>query len=113
MGHFAAPPPEPGTPGPFALSKDGLLDSLLGGAGFDGIVVEEIKSTREHESLDDWWSRTQTIAGPLASILSQLPDSDVAAIRQASFDAAGPYVAADGAVEFPASVLVASARRPG
>ncbi len=113
MAHFAAPPPEPGTPGPFALGDDGLLDSLLAGAGFEDVVVEEIQSMREHESLDEWWSRTQAIAGPLASILSQLPDTDVAAIRQASFDAAGPYVAAAGAVEFPASVIVASARRPG
>ena len=36
------PPPPPGTPGPFALSEDGKVETVLGGLGFNNISKTKV-----------------------------------------------------------------------
>jgi SAM-dependent methyltransferase len=111
MKTLGAPPPEPGTPGPFALSDHQALRRMLEAAGFGDVVVEDLASERRQESLEHWWGETLQVSGPISAILSQLSDEQVEAIRTDALAAAAPYAGDDGAVVFPARVVVASARR--
>ena len=111
MKALGAPPPAPGTPGPFALADPEHLRELLAAADLGDIQTEAIESERRHESLDDWWAETRRVSGPLGALLSQLPDEQLAEIREDAFSRARPHVQADGTVVFPASVVAARARR--
>ena len=112
METLGAPPPAPGTPGPFALADHGRLRDLIAGAGLGDIVIEDIESERTHESLEHWWAEVRRVSGPLGALLSQLPDQQVAAIRDGALARARTQVQEDGGVRFPASIVAASARRP-
>lgn len=111
MSKLGAPPPAPGTPGPFALSDHDRLRDLMVGAGLANVVIEELPAKRRHHSLDDWWAETRRVSGPIGLLLSQLAVEQVAAIREDAFTRAERYVAGDG-VRFPASIVAAVARRP-
>jgi len=63
MGVLGAPPPEPGTPGPFALGDQDRIRSLLDGAGFAEVTVEEVGEIRRYESAEEWWHRRRRRAG--------------------------------------------------
>lgn len=110
MSTLGAPPPAPGTPGPFALSDQDWLRDLIVGAGLADVVIQEVASKRRHHSLEDWWAETRRVSGPIGALLSQLPVEQVAAIREDAFTRAEPYAAGDG-VRFPASIVAAVARR--
>ena len=112
METLGAPPPAPGTPGPFALADHGRLRDLIAGAGLGDIVIEDIESERTHESLEHWWAEVRRVSGPLGALLSQLPDQQVAAIRDGALARARTQAQEDGGVRFPASIVAASARRP-
>ena len=104
------PVPPPGVPGPFSLADAGRLASLLGAAGFEDVAVEEQPVPLRAASFDEWWSRTSTIAGPLAKRLAAMPAAATAALEARLREAVAPYASADG-VELPGLALVASARR--
>ena len=104
------PVPPPGVPGPFSLADAGRLAALLGAAGFDDVAVEEQPVPLRAASFDEWWSRTSTIAGPLARRLAAMPPAAAAALEATLREAVAPYASADG-IELPGLALVASARR--
>jgi SAM-dependent methyltransferase len=107
MAAVGAPPPPPGTPGPFALGDRDRLREVLTAAGFGYAAIEDCDSEREFGSLEEWWGGTQQASGAISSLLAQLPADQVEAIRQAALAAAERYVGEDGAVRFPARVLAA------
>jgi len=74
--------------------------------------VVEIPAEQRYESPDAWWKRIRAVGGPLQAVLSSIAEADGAAIRERSLAGASPYVASDGSVTFPASVLGARAIRP-
>ena len=111
MSHLGAPPPAPGTPGPFALADRARLEELLAGAGFGEAEVAELSTRQDYESLEAWWERLHEISGPLATLLESLPDADAEAIRTKALAAADDHVEGRGA-SFPACVTVARAQRP-
>jgi ubiquinone/menaquinone biosynthesis C-methylase UbiE len=104
------PVPPPGVPGPFSLADAGRLAALLGAAGFEDVAVEEQPVPLRAASFDEWWSRTSTIAGPLARRLAAMPPAAAAALEATLREAVAPYACADG-IELPGLALVASARR--
>jgi ubiquinone/menaquinone biosynthesis C-methylase UbiE/uncharacterized protein YjbJ (UPF0337 family) len=104
------PVPPPGVPGPFSLDDAGLLGPLLSAAGFEDVAVEEQPVPLSAASFDEWWSRTSTIAGPLAKRLAAMPAEAGATLEATLRDAVAPYASANG-VELPGVALVASARR--
>ena len=63
-------------------------------------------------NFDEWWSRTSTMAGPLAKRIAAMPAPAAAALEATLREAVAPYTSADG-VELPGLALVASARRRG
>ncbi|MGI8460292.1 MAG: class I SAM-dependent methyltransferase [Solirubrobacterales bacterium] len=112
MAHFDAPAPKPGTPGPFSLGDRERLEDMLVEAGFADVSVKAIEAEQTYDSLDGWWEEIREVSGPLAAVLSKLPDDAREAIRKRSFDAAGEYVGGDGEVVFPAVAVGARATRP-
>lgn len=112
MGHFSAPPPEPGAPGPFSLGDSARLRDLLDQAGFADPEVEEIETTQIYDSLDAWWEKILNVGGPLKAMLDPLPESDLNAIRDAAFSSGRQFVSDDGSAVFPAVVVGAKARKP-
>jgi SAM-dependent methyltransferase len=110
MDALDAPPPGPGTPGPFALGDRARLSGLLSEAGFDAIVVEEIDDERRHDSPEAWWATMVEESGPISALLANLDEAQVETIRTAALTRAQEHTGADGAVRFPARIVVASAR---
>lgn len=111
MKVLGAPPPPPGTPSPFALADGDRLRELLAGAGFQAITIERLASERRYDSPEGWWEETRRVAGPIAMLLSGLPEQQGTAIRDEALAGAAGYVTTDGVLRLPASVVVASARR--
>ncbi|HEX5762544.1 MAG TPA: methyltransferase domain-containing protein [Solirubrobacterales bacterium] len=109
MDRLGAPPPEPGTPGPFALGEPERLRELLAGAALEEIDVEAIDAEQPYDSLEGWWLRLREISGPLAALLDALPAEDAAAIKSAALSTAERYVKPGGEVVFPATILGAKA----
>jgi hypothetical protein len=62
-------------------------------------------------SFDEWWARTSALAGPLATILSSLPEQAALALGARALEAVRPYETPAG-LEFPGVTLLATARRP-
>lgn len=112
MNHLNAPPPEPGTPGPFALAPPADLRQMIERAGFVDVTVGEIATEQPYDSPDGWWRRILEVSGPLSALLGALSVADLAAIRDVAIAKAQDHVKDDGSVVFPATVLGAKARRP-
>jgi SAM-dependent methyltransferase len=111
MSQLGAPPPEPGTPGPFALGDPERLQQLLRTAGFADVAVAEIDTEQTYDSLEAWWQQILEVGGPLAALLAALSAEEVETIKMAALDSGRPYLR-DGGVAFPARVVGAQARRP-
>ncbi|MBA2764568.1 MAG: methyltransferase domain-containing protein [Thermoleophilaceae bacterium] len=111
MDHFGAPPPEPGTPGPFALGVEQRLEGLLTQAGFTEIAIERLETEQTYDSSDGWWDEITAIGGPLASVLGALPKPDFDAIRGTALAEAARFGRADGALTLPAAIIGAHGRR--
>ena len=107
---LGAPMPPPGVPGPFSLEDAGQLRELLCAAGLTDVAVTEQAVPLHAPSFDGWWAMTTALAGPLAMVLSALPDEVTAAIRATAAEAAAPYMTPTG-IEFPGVGLVAHGRR--
>jgi ubiquinone/menaquinone biosynthesis C-methylase UbiE len=105
------PVPPPGVPGPFSLSDADALASLLADAGLVDVEVRELDVPLRAGSFDEWWARTAALAGPLAAILSALPDPALLAIRSRLEDAVDRYRTPAG-LELPGVTLLATARGP-
>jgi SAM-dependent methyltransferase len=112
MSHLGAPPPEPGTPGPFALGDPARLQDLLEQADLADVEVEELETQQVYDSLDAWWERVLSVGGPLKAILDPLPETELNAIRDAALSSGREFVVDDGSAVFPATVIGARARRP-
>jgi SAM-dependent methyltransferase len=104
------PVPPPGIPGPFSLGAPGALGELLAGAGFSGTNVCEIPTPMKVSSVDEWWSVTPSLAGPLALVLRTLPAEVSAAIR-ARVDAAMADFATTDGYDLPGVSILGVGRR--
>jgi len=96
-GYFAAlgsvlPPRPPGSPGPFALSGPGALEGLLGQAGLDAELVEDVVCVWEYPDLG------VALRGLLAggSAARAVRDAGEPAVREAATVALEPYRVAGG-----------------
>jgi SAM-dependent methyltransferase len=106
------PMPPPGIPGPFALDDAGRLGALLTGAGLTDVRIDEIDTPLHAGSFDEWWTRTSSLAGPLAQVLAGLPHEATQALRSRVEEAVAPYTTPTG-LRFPGLTLVATAHKPG
>ena len=105
------PVPPPGMPGPFSLSEAGPLAGLLSAAGFADVRIEEVAVSLRAPSFEWWWTRTASVAGPLATILAGLPEPERDALTERLRHAVAGYTTPAG-LELPGLALVASGRVP-
>lgn len=112
MTHLNAPPPVPGSPGPFALGDQARLRDLLERAALTAVEVDEFEAQQAYDSLDAWWEKILSVGGPLKAILDPLPETELSAIRDTALSSGREFVSADGSAVFPASVIGARARKP-
>ena len=105
------PVPPPGVPGPFSLGDAGRLETLLRDAGLEDVAVAEHEVPLRAPTFDVWWTRTSALAGPLATILSSLPEPAVRGLRERLEAAMEPYRTPAG-LELPGLSLVAAGARP-
>jgi SAM-dependent methyltransferase len=103
---LGAPVPPPGRPHPFSLDDADRLERILADAGLAEVVVEELDTPYRAATVDEWWTRTAALAGPLARRLAALPAGPAAALRARAAEAARPYTT-DAGVDFPGVCLVA------
>ena len=64
--------PDPESPGPFRLSPEGSLRSLLERAGLEVDVVEDVALTWRAPTLGDWWDVVRDTSRSLALILDRI-----------------------------------------
>ena len=107
LGHVE--PPEPGTPGMFALAAPGTLQEMLEAAGFFDVEVEPVAINRHYAGLVDWLGETLDLSRQFASVWGQLADADRQALRDRVAAAAGAYMDASGALTLPGVSLAAAA----
>jgi SAM-dependent methyltransferase len=107
---LGTPVPPPGIPGPFSLDDAERLAAVLGGVGLTGIEVREVEVPYPARSVDEWWTRTAALAGPLAERLAALPEPARLALRERAAAAAEAYRNGDG-LDFPGVSLLAGATR--
>jgi len=78
----AMPPPEPGAPGIFALADQDRVRELVIGAGFSDPKIEEVPFNFAYEDLDEYWRAINELAGPLAAVIAELPESEQQAVKE-------------------------------
>jgi len=104
------PVPPPGIPGPFSLDDAERLACVLAGAGLTAIEVREVDVPYRAATVEEWWTRTAALAGPLARRLAALPDPARQALLDRAAAAVEPYRTPEG-IELPGVSLVAGAMR--
>lgn len=103
--------PPPGMPGPFSLSAPHELESLLRAAAFTDVTARDVETPLQLASADEWWSMVPALAGPLASLLENLPAETTAAIRVAAVADLERYAGTEG-YDLPGVSVVGRGRLP-
>jgi SAM-dependent methyltransferase len=102
------PPVGPG--GIFSLGDPAELETLVKGAGFVDVAVEEFAITFRADTIDAHVERVSSLAGPLATVLQAASPDQLAALRRTAADLAARYVTDDG-LAIPGQALLVSGRR--
>lgn len=105
MDRVGAPPPPPGTPGPFALGDEGALRAVIEASGFEQAAEERIEAEASFDSVDAWWDQILEVSGPLAMVLDSLAAEDRSAIRDRAVEGAAEHVRSGVGVVFPAVAI--------
>jgi SAM-dependent methyltransferase len=79
-GHV--PPPEPAAPGMFAMGARDRIVDLVTGAGFGEPRTEELTFDWRYRP-GELWDTLNSLAGPLAAVIAQLPDDERERTREA------------------------------
>jgi hypothetical protein len=105
--------PDPTAPGPFRLSADGALATLLDSAGLVVETEEDVPLVWRSSSLDEWWNAVRDTSRMLSTLLARLSPEEGQMVREGAERRLGAWVAADGSVAVPGVARVALAVRPG
>jgi SAM-dependent methyltransferase len=102
--------PDPESPGPFRLSPEGSLPTLLERAGLEVEVVEDVPLTWRAPTLADWWAVARDTSRSLALILERITSAEAQAVRAGAERRLERYVQPDGTLAVPGLARVALAR---
>jgi ubiquinone/menaquinone biosynthesis C-methylase UbiE len=101
--------PEPGAPGMFALAKPGLVEEMLGEAGFVDVRVESVELGRTYESFDEYWAETLDLSPMVSGAVAALSPQRREAVENRVRELAQPFADGDGRLVLPGRSLAASA----
>lgn len=101
------PPPPPGAPGPYALSENELLATMLQGAGFKLISQEDVQCVWDYENAETALKGLMS-AGPVARAIE---NSGFDKAYEAISDAMKPYIRSDGHVVYNNKFRIAVAEK--
>ena len=104
--------PDPAAPGPFRLSEDGALGTVLRSAGLTVETIEELRLVWRSPSLDEWWDAVKDTSRMLSTLLERLSPEEAQVVREGAERRLGAWVGADGSVAVPGVARVALAARP-
>lgn len=108
LGHET--PSDPfGPGGMFSLADHDAIRSLLTGAGFTDVVVEEMAVEWRHESFAESWEFTTQVAGALASLVKELPPDKLEEFRAALEANEERFRTDDGGLALPGTTVNAAA----
>jgi SAM-dependent methyltransferase len=107
---LGAPVPPPGMPQPFSLEDSTAFARALSAGGFADVALSEVDVPLRAASVEEWWTRTLALAGPLAAMVAGLPNATKDSLLGRVREGARPYETSAG-VDFPGVVLLAGARR--
>jgi SAM-dependent methyltransferase len=107
--HGLFEPPQPGTPGPFALGDPELLRGMLEDAGFGEIEIAALEVPRRADDFAQWWAMYCDLSFSTRSALDRAEDAEVEAVEAAVAARLAPFSAANGELEVPGRTLVAVA----
>lgn len=83
LRHVTLPPPDPSTPGPFAISSQEALAAIFKAAGFSQVRSVAFETpANQAESPAAYWDLVCATAGPLVALLASLPAETCQAIRE-------------------------------
>jgi SAM-dependent methyltransferase len=105
----ALPPPDPTSPGPFALADRDKLEQLLTGAGFEEISIDSVEFFQTYTDGDEYWQMQTDLAAPLAAALAPLGPDQVNEIRAGVRESLQQFAGADGQLAIPAQAITARA----
>jgi SAM-dependent methyltransferase len=105
----AIQPPAPDEPDMFAFRDPQRIQTLLEGAGFTDIAIEQIPIVYRFASLDDWWDTQLDISTRLAGAVGALSPAQRDDLRDAIDARLEQHVGDDGAVALPGLTHVAAA----
>ena len=106
----AAPPPEPGAPGPFAFADPDHVRGILAEAGFSGIDITPHDEAIGGHDLEGTVEMSFRV-GPLGAILRERPDL-APVLRDRVREAVSPWMRGE-AVYMPSATWMVTARNPG
>ncbi|WP_344215157.1 class I SAM-dependent methyltransferase [Kribbella sancticallisti] len=111
LRHAGKTPPSPGQPGIFSLGAPGILEQLLTGSGFVGVVQRDLDTALRLPSATETLTMMQEAFGAYRAVLADSPE----AVRAAAWaEVAGvlkSFETPEGLVA-PAGVLVAAGTKP-
>ena len=107
MKELGAPPPPPGTPGPFALGSPARLSELLEGAGFSALRVERLEVDRPYESAEAWWEEVLSMSGGMKTLLEAMEEERREAVRADAIGSVAEFANSDGSLSIPAVMIAA------
>jgi SAM-dependent methyltransferase len=100
--------PDPGAPGPFALSDARQLRALLEEAGFQEVALEAVDFEEAHADFESFWETRLDLSRIFHDAVLSQPAAEIAEIRAELATRLAPY-ATDGRLRIPARALVAVA----
>jgi len=80
--HTGAKPPDPRTPGIFAMASEERTRELLEAAELRPTRVEHVEMEWKFDSPDDHWRYVMDLAGALAMVIRSMPEREQAAVRR-------------------------------
>ena len=104
-------PPAPGQPGPFSLGTPGLLETVLGDAGFEDVEVRRVAAPLRLASVQECLQFERESFGALHQMLGGLDEGGREAAWAEIAERLQPFEGPDGFVG-PCELLVAAGRRP-
>jgi hypothetical protein len=93
----------------FALAKPGVLEAMLGEAGFVDVRVEPIQLDRGYDSFEEYWSETVDLSQMVSGALEPMSADRRVAVENRVRELAEPFTDGDGRLMLPGSSLAACA----